>query len=102
MKNKTSKPTKSRPLNKHGVGGSAAKLLTQLSKAQTKLDGLQGDMAQLIHSVSDIEELTVFWQAGDGFVVCDSDANNAPLRDCLAVIRDKGKLTREDYDDLRI
>lgn len=102
MKNKTSKPQKTKALNKHDVGSSAAKLLTQLSKAHQKLEELEGEMESLIKPLIEVQDIKVFYQHGDGFVLGDDDMGNAPLRDCLAVIINKGKLTRKDYEDLMI
>jgi len=78
------------------------KLLKELEKAQIKLEGLQANMGRLIQEVSDVEGVAVFWQAGDGFVIADSNSNNSPLDKCLLVITNKGRLTYEDYKNLNI
>ena len=41
---------------------------------------------------------SVFYQSSDGFIVLHNEESyNAPLKYCLPFIREKGKLSYEDY-----
>lgn len=48
-------------------------------------------------------EFFIQWQPSDGFVMVHHDgAYNAPLRECLFVIKEAGCLSEVDYMKLRI
>lgn len=73
-----------------------------LVKTYEKHDAARTEMAKAIQGLCDIPLISIFWQAGDGFVIADNDMRNAPLEKCLVVIKEKGRLSDEDYADLCI
>lgn len=76
-------------------------LLAQLETAHGKYMGKIGSVEQALQDVADFD-LSVFYQPSDGFVVCGEHSSNAPLDACIEIVKRKGKLSQEDYDDVRI
>lgn len=70
----------------------------KLYKAQSKLDA-EINAAEKLLSVKIDFRFGILYQPADGFVIVDEDAHNAPLSSCLAIIKRKGVLTKEDYLD---
>lgn len=87
---------------KQNIGAKALKLRAKLIKANKELEAAQDEMVAFIKPLTDVEQISVFSQPGDGFVVCDANANNASLSSCLAVIIEKGWLSVHDYESLTI
>jgi hypothetical protein len=63
------------------------------------------------NSIADIEKeiidkikfrFSIFWQAGDGFIISDEEMGNAPIDSCLEIINKKGILSHEDYRNICI
>lgn len=77
-------------------------LFKSIENAHSKYRAKLGEMEQALTAVSDINEISVFYQESDGFVVADDEINNAPLDACLRVIKEKGFLSHEDYLNLTI
>lgn len=77
-------------------------LFKSINTAHDKYRAKLHEMEQVLTAFSDIEEISVFYQESDGFVVADDERNNAPLDACLKVIKEKGFLSNEDYLDLTI
>ena len=76
------------------------KLVKGLDKAHSNLLSAQGAVESAIAKTMFTDDFSVFYQPGDGFVICDDRSNNAPLSACLKVIAKKGLLSREDYGTL--
>lgn len=76
------------------------KILNQLSKAQSNYKAAINKAEAEIEDKIDFD-FYIMYQPSDGFVVV-SDDTNAPLADCLLIIKEKGRLSYEDYRANRI
>jgi hypothetical protein len=75
--------------------------LKRLEAAFEKYEGAIGALEAAISPKADFD-FGILYQPGDGFVLADDDANNAPLDTCIEIIQKKGELTHEDYLNVTI
>ena len=72
------------------------RLINKLNNAQGKYEGVIGDVeAEIVDKVE--FDFSISWQPSDGFVMIAFDSYNAGLSEVLKVIKEKGKLTEDDY-----
>jgi len=74
--------------------------IKKLDAALLKYESAISVLKQKIKGVVEFE-FSIFYQSSDGFVL-EYNTHNAPLDDCLGIIKAKGKLTFDDYDNLTI
>ena len=79
----------------------AERILKSLNRAQNEYEKAISAAESSISSKVEFE-FSIFWQKADGFVIANNDMGNAPLDDCLNIIKKKGLLSLEDYNDIRI
>ena len=71
---------------------------SKLNRAWGLYEEALEEMTAVIQGVADFR-VHIFYQPGDGFVVCDEDSNIVPLDTCMALIEAKGRLNHEYYLD---
>lgn len=76
-------------------------LYKKIQVTKSKYDSALQEMERYLSDKCDFDDYSIFYQSSDGFVL-EWNANNAPLSNCLLIIKEKGILTLEDYMDERI
>jgi len=75
--------------------------IDKLNKLQSKYETEIGKVCDRIGRKIDFDDFNILYQHSDGWVI-EHNATNSPLGRCMEVINKKGRLSLEDYLDLRI
>jgi len=74
----------------------ASKKLSKVINAHRKYMSSLKELEQSIKPMCEFDA-SIEWQPADGFVICDEEANVAPIADCLSVMYTKRNLSSEDF-----
>lgn len=77
------------------------KEMKKLEKAYYKYSSAIGTMEGLLSGLTDFD-FGILYQTGDGFVIADDDCKNAPLDECIRIIKKEGFLSHYRYTKITI
>ncbi len=72
------------------------RIMKKLKNAESRYSSVVGSVEAEIADKVDFD-FNILYQESDGFVMLAFDARNAPIDNLLKIIKEKGKLTKDDY-----
>ena len=71
----------------------------KLREAYSRLESSIGSLEAKLSGKIEANDFSIHYQSSDGFVL-EIDGMNAPLSSCLRIVKDKGYLSMDEYEQL--